>query len=80
MITNLSSTSVMDCPVKEMDGLPNSRDLIKREGERGRGGQVDKERPKVIKEKQRQMTTTNEPQWRKTVGWVGGRVDYQDLN
>ena len=43
------------------------------------GGQDDKERPKVIKEKQRQMTTTNEPQWLLT-RWVGGRVDYQDLN
>ena len=57
-----------------------ARDLTRREAERVRGGQVDKERSKVIKEKQRQMTTSNEPQWRKTVGWVGGRVDYQDLN
>ena len=40
----------------------------------GEGGQVDKERPKVIKEKQRQMTTTNEPQWRKTVDQMGGRT------
>ena len=50
-----------------------ARDLIKREGERGgEGGQVDKERPKVIKEKQRQMTMTNEPQWRKTVDQRAG--------
>ena len=49
-----------------------ARDLIKREW--GEGGQVDKERPKVIKEKQRQMTTTNEPQWRKTVDQMDGRT------
>ena len=47
-----------------------ARDLIKREW--GEGGQVDKERPNVIKEKQRQMATTNEPQWRKTVDQRAG--------
>ena len=52
---------------------PRWRKRLDQEGGGG-GGQVDKERPKVIKEKQRQMTTTNEPQWRKTVdqraGWL----------
>ena len=50
---------------------PRWRKRLDQEGG-GEGGQVDKERPKVIKEKQRQMTTTNEPQWRKTVDQRAG--------